>query len=297
MYIEDAGGSADTTATTDTELKVTVDGEEYTAEADYDMNGDGINDSIVIESDEGYAVFTDVDGDGDADLLVKLDENGEATSAAGYDESTGDWVSTDLDDAIGGTGVDEVGDQHQTGDDSDVLTGDGAPMIVETPHGPVEAGPPTEDLDGDGVPDTATIVGEDGTILVVSDVNGDGEADLIAEFRADGTVVVSEHTGDGEWIVTESGRIDSQGDFVPDPGFGPGDGAGPGVGEEAGGRGGSFSSAVSDDAAWADDAWADDADEAETNVAAARSYDVSAAFGRPDSADAGPDADAQAAWG
>ncbi|APU17959.1 MULTISPECIES: DUF6802 family protein [Actinoalloteichus] len=296
MYIEDADGSADTTATADTDLKVTVDGEEYTAEANYDMNGDGINDSVVIESDEGYAVFSDVDGDGDADLLVKLDENGDVTSAAGYDEAAGDWVGTDVEDAIGGSGTgvptDGQDDYSRTGDDVDV-TADGAPMIVETPSGGVEAGPPTEDLDGDGVLDTAVVTGDDGTILVVSDVDGDGEADMIGEFGADGRVVVSEHVGDGEWIITESGRLDAEGNFVPDEGFDTDGGSGIDLGGEPDGRGGSFSSAASDDAAWADDAWADDDDD-DTGAADRRSYDVSAIFSQP-AADAG--ADAQAQWG
>ncbi|AOS66102.1 hypothetical protein TL08_26670 [Actinoalloteichus hymeniacidonis] len=286
MYIEDADGSADTTASTDTDLKVTVDGEEYSAEANYDIDGDGINESIVMETADGHAVYSDIDGDGDADLLVQLDESGDVTSAAGYDEATGEWTYTDPQDIAGGPGSDSIGDNYDDADygtpgsDADLDSG-GTPLIIETPSGTMETGPATEDIDGDGVPDTAVVAADNGSILIVSDVNGDGEADMVAEFRTDDSVVVSEHAGDGEWIVTESGRLDDEGNFVPDAGYGSDT-----SNDLSGGP--ISSAAASDDAAWADEDWGDEA------TASPVSYDISAAF--PATASAGS-SDAQAQWG
>ena len=53
-------------------------------------------DTVVVESDSGgYIAFTDVDHDGDADLMVELDEHGAVQGAARFDQTTGEWVPVD----------------------------------------------------------------------------------------------------------------------------------------------------------------------------------------------------------
>ena len=58
MYIDENGAA-------DAELKVTVEDEEYTADVTFDLDHDGVNDSAVVETDDGgHLAFTDSNGDG-----------------------------------------------------------------------------------------------------------------------------------------------------------------------------------------------------------------------------------------
>ena len=70
-----------------------IDGEEYTAEENTDMDGDGANDIAVVETEDGgYLAFADTDHDGTADVAVEYDADGNPVAAAEYDESTGEWT-------------------------------------------------------------------------------------------------------------------------------------------------------------------------------------------------------------
>ncbi|MFC4854963.1 DUF6802 family protein [Actinophytocola glycyrrhizae] len=235
-YTED---SADTTGQDD--LTVEIDGEEYHAEENVDLDADGQNDTAVVETEDGYLAFADTDGDGTADVAVEYDSEGNPIAGAEYDETTGEWTEEDVenlptptgdgaDDADGsGTGGTDTTDT----DDTTGTSGSGGESItVDMPGEDVDAGPATYDTDGDGTNDTAVVTDADGTTYAFTDTDADGEADQAVIIESDGDVTVAEHTGEDEWTTTEEGRIDSSGEYVPDSG--------------------SSSSSASSDAVWAD---------------------------------------------
>ena len=231
MYVDTEDPSADDTSTdTDTggqdELTVEIDGEEYAAEENYDMDGDGQNDTAVVETEDGYLAFADTDGDGTADVAVEYDENGEVVAGAEYDESTGEWKAEDVEslptptgDGAGdadGSGTDST-DTSDTSDDTAGSDSSGDESIsVDLPGEDVDAGPATYDTDGDGTNDTAVVTDTEGTTYAFTDTDGDGEADQAVIIESDGDVTVAEHTGDDEWTTTEEGHIDSDGTYTPD---------------------------------------------------------------------------------
>lgn len=258
VYVDDTtDDTTDTTDTTDSygddttdttgghdHMVVEIDGQQYDAEENYDMDHDGANDTAVVETGDGTSVgFEDSDGDGTADIAVEYDENGDPIAAAEYDESTGEWESTDvnsLPDPVGGDGTDDgpsgddgsntTPDATDTGATTTDTSGSGGEDIhVDMQGGEVDAGPATYDTDGDGTNDTAVVADTDGTTYAFTDTDGDGEADQAVVISADGEVTVAEHTGDAEWTETEHGTIDAQGNYTPD----------------------SSSSSSSSDAAWA----------------------------------------------
>ena len=178
MYVEDKAG---------TDITVTVEDEEYNAEAAVDADSDGIDETAVLQRDDGGALaFSDTDGNGQADLMTQLDATGEVTGQAEYDAGTGDWV-----------GVEQSIEQ----------------ISVDTPDGEVAAGPATHDTDGDGVNDSVVVVGDGGGATILTDIDGDGGADVATEISAKGEVTVAEYVGDGEWTVVERGRIDGEGSY------------------------------------------------------------------------------------
>lgn len=195
MYIDETGGA-------DGEIKVTVEGEEYTAEETYSYHHDGVNDSAIVDTgDGGHLVFTDSHHTGHADLLTTLDSHGNVVSQATYDEHSGEWVAS---------GTTETGD-HQTGGDHRSET-----IVVDTKDGHKDVGPPTEDTDGDGVPDTAVVRDADGNTWLYTDTHHSGHADLATEITPTGQVIMSERTGDNDWTEVERGHLDRNGQFVPD---------------------------------------------------------------------------------
>ena len=76
MY-EDADQDNTNSAGHGDEMTVTVDGEQYELDTEYDINKDGHNDTAIVQTDDGGQVaFTDSDNDGDADVAVELDDKG-----------------------------------------------------------------------------------------------------------------------------------------------------------------------------------------------------------------------------
>ena len=234
------GDDSTDTSDSDDVLEVEIDGETYTAEENYDMDGDGANDTAVVETEDGTTVgFEDSDGDGTADIAVEYDEDGNPVAAAEYDESTGEWTAEDVEnlppatgdgaDDADGSGSD-TSDTTETDDTTDT-SGSGEDINVDLPGEDVDAGPATYDTDGDGENDTAVVTDTDGTTYAFTDVDGDGEADQAVVIESDGDVTVAEHTGEDEWETTETGTIDEQGNYTPDD---------------------SSSSSASSDAVWAD---------------------------------------------
>lgn len=173
MYIEETdGGNGD--------IKVAVGGEEYTAEANYDVDSDGVDDAAAVLTDEGFVAFSDDDADGAADLKRTLDPDGEVLESALSDSRAS------------GAAVGEPG----------------APsVVVHDSQGVHPVGAPTEDSNNDGRPDTA-VINEEQRTLLVTDENADGSADHIVEISGLGEVAVARPTEDGEWHVLERKGID-----------------------------------------------------------------------------------------
>jgi hypothetical protein len=214
------------TATGDDELTVEIDGEEYVAEENMDLDQDGQNDTAVVETEDGYLAFADTDGDGTADVAVQYDEDGNPIAGAEYDETTGEWTEEDVEtlptptgdgaDEADGSGTGSTDTDSTDSDDSSTTSGES--MTVDLPGEDVDAGPATYDTDGDGVEDTAVVTDADGTTYAFTDTDGDNEADQAVIIESDGDVTVAEHTGEDEWTTTEEGHIDSSGEYVPDSG-------------------------------------------------------------------------------
>lgn len=198
MYVDD-GSSND-----DGDIKVDVGGEEYTAEANVDLDEDGIADAVAIHTDTGTTVYADTDHDGVADEYAELDAQGHVTTEAHFDAGSHEWVDSGNG---GGTGSD-TGSQANTGGGDDIH--------VDTPQGDVDAGHATVDSNNDGVADTAVVDDGHGGKILVTDSNGDGQADVLTQVSKDGEVTVSEHSGHGQWTVEEHGHIDSSGHYQKD---------------------------------------------------------------------------------
>ncbi|MCP2261935.1 hypothetical protein LX15_005662 [Streptoalloteichus tenebrarius] len=226
MYIENDGGDGD--------LKITVDGEEFTAEANYDQDHDGVDDTAMVQTDDGYLAYTDTDHDGDADVLTMLDRQGRVVGQARFDASSGQWVDTGK--AGGG------------GDHRETASRDGSAMVVETRDGERTVGPATEDLNQDGKADTTVVRDDDGDVILFTDTDGDGDADAATEISKDGKVTIREHQGHGDWKVVEQGHINKDGTYSKDA-FSGNDA------DDAGDAGDAADPAG--DAAWSDAAWSE----------------------------------------
>ncbi len=216
------------------ELTVEIGGDEYAVEENVDLDGDGANDTAVVETEDGAIAFADTDGDGVADVAVEYDENGEIVSGAEYDATTGEWREEDVenlptptgdgaDDSTGGTDTDTATDTG-FGSDTDTDSGSGTgryeagedDMTVDLPGEDVSAGPATYDTDGDGENDTAVVTDTDGTTYVFTDTDGDGDADEAAVVTEDGDVTIATHSGDDEWIVVDEGHLNPDGSYESD---------------------------------------------------------------------------------
>ncbi|OZM71373.1 hypothetical protein CFN78_19600 [Amycolatopsis antarctica] len=194
MWVDESGGTdtTDTTATAD-EMTVTIEGEEYALETSVDLDDDGVEETGVVETEDGMLAFSDSDGDGEADLVAEFDAQGNVVTMAEYDEASGEWRE-----------VEEPGTGGPTSTPDSTDTGSAAPMTADLPEGEVQVGPATVDTDNDGVNDTAVVQDADGNTIGFTDVNGDGEADTAVVIDAQGNSTTLEHTGDGEWTETGS---------------------------------------------------------------------------------------------
>ncbi|MBN6035711.1 DUF6802 family protein [Amycolatopsis sp. 195334CR] len=216
MWVDESGGTDTTDTAAADEMTVTVDGEEYTADVNFDMNEDGVNDTATIETDDGgVQAFVDTDADGDADEFIELDAQGEVVSHAAYDEASGDWIDV----SSGGTPGDDTDPGTQTGSEGGIT--------ADLPEGEVEVGPATVDTDNDGINDTAIVEDSSGNTIGFTDVDGDGDADLAVVIDSSGASTTYEHTGDGEWTETGSSNlVDSAAAPTSDAAWG-GDGSQP----------------------------------------------------------------------
>ncbi|MCG8916674.1 hypothetical protein L6E12_12820 [Actinokineospora sp. PR83] len=255
MYVDETGADDTTDTTADEQghdvLTVEVGGEEYEVSENYDYDGDGDNDAAVVQTEDGYMAFSDSDGDGNADTVVELDSEGNVTSAAEYDESTGEWTEAEPGSVANpsGDGADDSGSSAPTATDDSAdadaapaSTGGGGEILVDTPEGDMTAGTAEYDSDGDGVNDTAVVTDESGSTYAFTDTDGDGSADQAVVIEADGDVTVAQHTGDDEWTTVETGHIGADGGYEAD-------GTGSTGGDTAGGEQ-SAGASTGSDAAW-----------------------------------------------
>ncbi|MGW1681929.1 DUF6802 family protein [Saccharopolyspora sp. NPDC002376] len=241
MYIEEQGAG-------DGDIKVTVEGDEYTAEANYDLDGDGVDDTVAVMTDDGYVAYIDEDHDGQADVMQTINHDGTVVDQARYDAATGKWTG-------------EAPQQHPGGMDPE--QDHGPAMVIDTPQGDVQVGPATEDTNSDGMADTAVVETESGGTMLVTDVDGDGSADQVVEISQNGEVTISHHTGDGQWTVVEQGQVTGDGQYAPNPATGATDDAtwnfdqpsAGGGGQHAGGAQASGAASAKGARADSDDVW------------------------------------------
>lgn len=202
MYVDETGGTDETV--TSEEMTVTVDGTEYSAELNADLDSDGTSDASVIDNADGSkSVFVDTDGDHAADQYAEVSSTGEVVAEARFDEATGEWVALDPSAPTGP----ETGGPEATPTDTPTTdessTAGGGIMTAELPSGEVEVGPATLDTNSDGVNDTSVAEDPDGNTFYFTDVDNDGEADFVVVVGSDGTTQALEHQGGGEWIAVE----------------------------------------------------------------------------------------------
>lgn len=235
MYIDNGGDPGDSG-----ELKIDVDGHEYTEQENYSAEHNGVIDSVAIDTADGHhLVYSDDHHSGTADVVTEYDAQGDEVRTAHFDADTGRWIDTD------GSGQDD-GSGSAAGDAGH---GGGAEsMSVDTPGGERNIGPATVDTTNSGHPDTAVVHDGNGDTIMYTDTNGDGQADVATEITPDGHVVIAEHTGAHQWTVVEKGHLDGDGRYHSDgEASGPFD---PQVGTPAAEPGGSSGQDVADDHYW-----------------------------------------------
>lgn len=163
-----------------------------------------IDGTTVVATEHGSVEFVDSHHDGHPDLMTVFDEEGDVTGRAWLDQS-GNWTAADPAAAHG------AGGQHDP-------PGPRPPdIVVDTPDGPRDVGPPTHDTDGDGKPDTAVVTAPDGRMIMYTDRHGDGTADQATEIDPDGQITVQVHEGHGSWATVRRGHLDEHGRYVADP--------------------------------------------------------------------------------
>lgn len=209
MYVDESGGTDETV--TSEEMTVTVDGQDYQADMNADLDDDGVNDTAMVANEDGTrSVYVDSDADGAADRYAEVDSSGQVVAAAEYDSASGEWVAADP-SLGGGSDGGESGRPGDTQTSDDTSTGSGGIMTANLPKGEVEVGPATVDTNHDGVNDTAVTEDPDGTTYYFTDVNGDGEADYVVVIEPDGGSTALEHQGGGEWKQVDTGAAPPSG--------------------------------------------------------------------------------------
>jgi hypothetical protein len=187
VWVDDSNGT-DADASSTAGMEVHVDGQDYHADVNYDSDHDGVNDTAIVEHDDGTAQeFIDTNHDGVADEYIHLDAQGNTDVDAHYDNASGQWVGG----SSGGTGGDSGG--------TDTSAGQAGDMHADLPDGSADVGHATVDTNNDGVADTAIVHFDDGSVGSYTDKDGDGQADVIVELSPDGTTTTYEHTGDHQW--------------------------------------------------------------------------------------------------
>lgn len=198
MWIDETGG-ADTTSTGHGgELEISVEGQTYSAEENFDIDHDGHDDTVRLDNEDGtMTAYVDSDGDGRADEYVHTDTEGNVVEMARFDSATGDWVA------------DSEGPGSPGGDTDAGHQGD---ITADLADGRVDLGHATVDSDNDGTADTAVVTDADGNTRLFTDTDGDGSADVQTIITPEGESHTYEHTGPGEWTETAGDGVRADSD-------------------------------------------------------------------------------------
>ncbi|WP_153505712.1 DUF6802 family protein [Cumulibacter manganitolerans] len=92
---EQSAGDESPSEGASTDLTVSIDGEDIVVGAPtLDITGDGVADTVVVESEGNVEYYVDTDQDGVADQIIVLDEtDGTLVSHEVYDPATGEWTN------------------------------------------------------------------------------------------------------------------------------------------------------------------------------------------------------------
>jgi hypothetical protein len=200
VYIDD-GSAGD-----DGELRIDVDGHDYTEQENFSYANNGVDDSVMVDAaDGGHLIYTDTGHTGSADLVTEVDERGDVVEQAHFDPHSGQWVDDGSGQPTAGDGTDAAGPAGSAGEQ----------IVVETAAGRQNVGDATV-ASGGGAPDTAVVTDGQGDTVLYTDTNHDGVADQAVEISADGHVVVADDSGDGHWVDVQQGHLDGSGQIVID---------------------------------------------------------------------------------
>jgi hypothetical protein len=111
MHVDDTTDDTTDPARNTDELTVEFDGQEFTVEENVDFDGDGDNDTAVLQTSDGAVIaIADTDHDGVADVAVEYDGAGNPVAGAEYDPATGIWRAEDVESlpTPSGAGADEA---------------------------------------------------------------------------------------------------------------------------------------------------------------------------------------------
>jgi len=170
-------------------LDIQVEGQEYTADVNYDLDHDGIDDSAAYGQADGTVVaYIDADHDGQADGYLHVAADGSVIQSAHFDQASGNWVAS----------------EPPASDTAAVLASTNAGMTSDLHGAPVVVGPATVDSDGDGRNDTAVVQNDQGGTELVTDTNGDGHGDVDTVIDKNGVAVTFERGADGHWNETHA---------------------------------------------------------------------------------------------
>jgi len=198
-------------------------------------------DSVVSYTARGAEVYSDLDGDGRVDQIVRVDLGGQVTAwtLGGPDAENGNWqlTSTGSIDPFGGIALSEPGTEPADDPASPMPPSATTPSAAEPSAAEPSAAEPsaaepsaaepsatepsaTEPSAAepsaaepsaaqpahvtDGVLDTVVVRSADGSVTHASDLDGDGLADRLTVVAADGHVTVSRSDEDGHWEVVST---------------------------------------------------------------------------------------------
>ncbi|SFJ52429.1 hypothetical protein SAMN05421835_10694 [Amycolatopsis sacchari] len=194
VWIDETGGADATSTAPDGELEISVEGQTYSADENFDIDHDGQDDTVRLDNADGtMTAYVDTDGDGHADEYLHTDTEGNVVEAARFDSTTGDWIAS--------------GEPGGTGSGSDA--GHQGELTADLVDGTVELGPATVDSDNDGTADTAVVTDADGNTRLFTDTDGDGSADVQTVITPGGESHTYDHSGTGEWTEVNGVRADS----------------------------------------------------------------------------------------
>ena len=197
-----------------------------------DSDGDGVGDTLVWDFGDGtWQQLSDVDGDGNADLLVidtngddtadyAISDNGDGSYSVFQPDANGDWTESqsftrdELDAQLPGIG--ELLDTEITDNSHNPIPDQGTDTPVDQPvDQPVDTGSPVPlDTDNDGTDDTVQWNFGDGTWQELRDLDGDGNADvLVIDTNGDdlGDYAIVDN-GDGSYTLYQDADGDGQWD-------------------------------------------------------------------------------------